>query len=791
MPRFFDALSSKAFVISLLVTGFSLVVFADESRPPSSGNPTVVTIGDPPVVITSEDPNVELKARKRKGSVRIVDKETDEAFEITLGELDIVVGDGRNRLRFVGPTLELTRDGKRIVTVRRAGSASASGKVAAPDPQSAASTGRPEPGGDRASGFPTATDRVRYFEGHTDRVSSVAFSPDGRTAASGSWDGTARIWELKTGKELQRFEAPRQTAGYTGQIGAVVYSPDGKTLAIASTTGKTALWDPKTGELVRTLSGTGYERCLAFSPDGASLMGGSWPGGRPGGTRIWHLNGDASYSWDQPMEWVNSVAFSPDGRWAVCAGGNAMNTGSPSKVKVRVWDVQNGKTLFELENPMRGVVQDAVFARDGRSILARELGPSSRIGEWEIETGELLRHFSAGPNESLLDVSPDGRYLIAASSTGMHSLINLDSGFKMTSSARKGTFGDVEISPDGQYALIAGPDNSVSFWYLPIVPSSTKREPYEVHRMQHDGSVKNVAFSPDGETVFTSSLMATKSLWDAKEGHRLRVTKGKKSSEQVNSVAWSPDGRRLILGCGQSLRTQRLTLWDVDEWREIRSLEGHERVIAKVAFSPDGKWVLSGDITGELCYWQVKNARRLATFDPPMIEIPYGRLGSAPGTRSLAFSPDGKLAACVHGNDARTVRIVDLESGDAVLGLGDHEAAVCGAYFTPDGRQIVAAAGKSISVWDWEEGTVREKIAAPEPIGCLALGPEGNLAATGEMGGTVRVWNLKKGREVRRLTGHAARVSSVAFCPRGEYVASGSADETARIWALSGKVETE
>jgi WD40 repeat protein len=237
--------------------------------------------------------------------------------------------------------------------------------------------------------------------------------------------------------------------------------------------------------------------------------------------------------------------------------------------------------------------------------------------------------------------------------------------------------------------------------------------------------------------------------------------------------------------------TQRLTLWDVEQWREVRYLEGHEQAIAKVAFSADGKWALSGDVTGKICYWRIEDGRQLACFDPPLVQIPPGRIGSTPGAKNVAFSPDGRLAACVHGNDARSVRILELGSGNQVLVLGDHEEDVSAAYFTPDGRQVVTAAGRSIRVWDWEDGSVRYRIPASERILCLAVGAEGSFAATGQIDGTVSVWDLKKGLEARRLTGHAAQVNGVSFSPRGEHVVSGSSDQTARIWTLSTKEEKE
>jgi len=258
--------------------------------------------------------------------------------------------------------------------------------------------------------------------GHSSEIHSVAFSPDGRLALTGSEDNTAKMWDVATGREL------RTLAGDTGTVTpfasstvtSVAFSPDGR-LALTGTRsrsefgspGTVKLWDVATGRELRTLEGhaDGGVTSIAFSPDGRLALTGSedntatlWDVATGRGLRI--LAGH--------WEGVTSVAFSPDGRLAL--------TGSSDNY-ARLWGVATGRELRTLAHP-EGV--DAVaFSPDGR--LALTLSGDGTVKLWEVATGRELRTL-AGHSVTSVAFSPNGRLALTGSRDGTATLWEVATG---------------------------------------------------------------------------------------------------------------------------------------------------------------------------------------------------------------------------------------------------------------------------------------------------------------------------------------------------------------------------
>ncbi|MGP3962092.1 WD40 repeat domain-containing serine/threonine protein kinase [Nonomuraea sp. 3N208] len=235
-----------------------------------------------------------------------------------------------------------------------------------------------------------ATRRVTAsLDGHTKGVHAVAFSPEGKTLATGSDDGTVRLWSLPSGRGRGTL------TGHTGGVGSVAFSPDGKTVASASRDRTVRLWNAATGDGTAILNGhTDWVDSVAFSPDGAMIATGS----HDRTVRLWHpATGEGTAVLSGHRYWVFSVAFSPDGK--TLASASADRT-------VRLWDVAARKERTVLAGH-RGWASAVAFSPDGKTLASG--GYDRKVRLWDAASGR-------GTGE--LDGPADWVYSVAFSRDG-------------------------------------------------------------------------------------------------------------------------------------------------------------------------------------------------------------------------------------------------------------------------------------------------------------------------------------------------------------------------------------
>ncbi len=228
--------------------------------------------------------------------------------------------------------------------------------------------------------LPTGFALRHTLRGHSDEVTCISFSRDGKLLASGSYDRTARLWDLQTGKELGRL------AGPASAVFSVSFSPDGRLLATGAYDGAVRLWDVETGRQLRRLTGhDGEVWTVCFSPDGKTLASACWDRT----VMLWDVDTGRQLRRLVGHEGVvNSASFSPDSK--LLASGSADHT-------VRVWDVQTGRQLRRLVGHTAGVFKVS-FSLDGKQLASDSYDHSER--RWDVGTGTELSRVE-GPSQIL------------------------------------------------------------------------------------------------------------------------------------------------------------------------------------------------------------------------------------------------------------------------------------------------------------------------------------------------------------------------------------------------------
>ena len=568
---------------------------------------------------------------------------------------------------------------------------------------------------------------IRSFVGHWDEIRALAFSPDGQVLASSAYDRTVRLWGVTTGRLLQMFESEERRYDQS-----LVFRPDGNVLAVLSGN-EGLLWDISTGRRNSFKAPEALITSLVFLSDG-SIRFSSADLDRVGIWDLAQHQPLRMIPYEAPVNRLDrSAMLSPDGRlvaivssdlrvrlfdvrtgqprWSSEAGTNdgywdmsfsqeghlfvllssgrlvqiersgrvqslgSLRGGSSPNAPgwsedgrifaiggegggVQLWEVDKvrpSRSLPDLVSP----VYDVSFSPGGDAVGSISHAGTLRL--WKVATGELSwAHPGSGTSYPSLGFSPDGRILACSAEDGAVRLLSVATGevLFVLRGHRHGVQ-NIVFGPDNRYLACGGVDGVVELWdWAARVP--------RLLDTGHKGPLW-IAFGPDGHLLVTSSSEGGVRIWETSGGQLVTTL----PLERPQNIAFSPDGQCLAILCSDRDQEDTLELWSFTERKWLRSLVGHEGVILKTAFSPDGRLLASASTDHTVRLWEVATGKELRVLE--------GHHGYVLG---VAFSPDGRLvASCSNDN---TVRLWDVETGRCHVVLLHLPAGW--VAFTPDGR---------------------------------------------------------------------------------------------------------
>ncbi|MEU8310124.1 protein kinase [Actinomadura sp. NPDC048955] len=644
-------------------------------------------------------------------------------------------------------------------------------------------------------------------------VSALALSPCGRFVASGGGDGSLLLWDVRAGRVLHRFEE------HPGRIASLAFSGDGSLLVSATEGGGVRVWATLGGRSVHTLQseqdlGRGYDTSVAVTGDGAHVV--KWepttrrlrvwdtgtgnlvrtmplpgatvalgPGGRvalavsdTGQRLVDPVAGLALRTVRFPAGRGGRFAVSGDGAWALTAG-------------LQLWDLDGGRCLRTLPGDGGSLVAPVLsgdgrhaLTAAGRTVHAWRLGPAGPRAPWsharpraaaelarEADTAGLALARARGHAERG-DWARAAAEIRAARNVPGHErnreLLDLwrAAGRHGRPTAVTGAW-EVRSLPDTERRVVSGSVLSgggvlalrFGGWSLVWLVDIETGE--RLHALQVGGtSLGAMAFSPDGSRLLTGAGDGKVRVWDVASGACVHVFGGHRA--EVGALAVSQDGRLAASGDEHGV----VRVWDLARGRRRNVLKGHGGIVFTVAFGSGGRTLLVGDGQRVVTLWELDGERRHIL----------------PGRTPAAMSADGRtVVSC--GHTVGTLWTADGTTGEGsgyVPGPSEELASI--EVGADGGLAAALGPGHALRVFDVRAGRLLHRLS--DSATCLAPAAGGRFAVSGESDGTLRVWDVPAGRCLHSFGAHTAAIEWAGLSADLRVAITRTRDQGTRVWEL-------
>jgi WD40 repeat protein len=668
---------------------------------------------------------------------------------------------------------------------------------------------------------------------HDKQVWHIAFSPDGGRVVTTSGDGTARLWEVGTGKPLG---APMR---HEARVMGAVFSPDGERIATTSDDSTARLWDGKTGQsLDIVLRHDDPVGALAYSPDGARIMTGDirsvslwdarngkllskstprtekgrfvWdnvtmilfgPGDELAAIQSRYFTGIVDGKTGQLVRvmqpdpkrrneyWAYScMALSPDGKRLATGGGG-------KQIMLRLWDTGTGEQIGEPRNHP-ATLKAVAFSPDGKLLASGSADGQVRF--WDGETGQSRpaahgRGMAHQADVEWIAFSADGKTLLTGSADGTARLWDVAGQTPLGGRLYQGVVYRCGFSKWGSVVATASLAGNGRLWGLAPSKIPTAGLPRLVGPMP-DAILAQ--FTPDGTRVFAGNPNDPDklSLWDVATAKPVLTLPAK---GRIMTVAMSPTDNELITGSmvegkvgadGQPTFDGVAELWDLTSGKLRCQPLAHGHTVFAVAFFPGGKTVLTAAASGkkrkpvgtDQITWNTWDGGELVRWD-----VASGQRAAGPWpvreVSKIQVCPDG-ATVLLHGWFGHEILPWHVASGQPAgkslelrgtnrLQVGfDGRFAAVNRFFTVDVLPLPQ--------WDQALHELNFQVG----VTALDFAPDGKKLLTATMDGRCQLWDPATGKQTGQLTLPKGYAQTLAFAPDGKVLLVCTSERTARLW---------
>jgi WD40 repeat protein len=566
--------------------------------------------------------------------------------------------------------------------------------------------------------------QVKEFAGAETGIRAVAAAPNGNLIAAGTADNRVCVWNANDAKRIGQVVAHRKP------VTSVAFHPQGN-LATAGGDGLVKVWLPP----VASTSLTHPEAVLAaaMTADGKRLF----TGGADKIVRSWNVT-------NRQMERQFSGHGGEVTAVAVTGNGQQLASGGTDHT-IRFWNQNTGKEAQSIGGHT-GTVTALGFSPEGQQLLSSSADGSVKLWKLPLAAPKSFLH---ADQVTSLALSEDGSQVVTGCNDKQVQLWNLSNGQSTKFGGNNQGIAAVAVSPKMDAVAAGGEDKSLTVW------NATNGQ--VIKKLTLDAVARGVAFSPDGKQLAAGLADKSVRLFDVAMGKEVKSFKG--HGDEVNAVVFNRKGDRVISASAD----KTVRVWDIAAGSAKLKME-HDDAVLCLALSKDGSRLLSGGKDKVINVWKLADGSKAAGITTPT------------QVNGVGFSPKGRIVA---GGSDNLVRIYN--AAGKLEEFFAHEGKVLAVAFHPEEKQVISAsADKTVRVWTsalvWQKnlkGDVRQAVFSPKG--------DQVVAAAGK---TLQVWNAEDGKEVKTALADKKGLIGVGVSADGGRVVSVGEDRKVKVWEL-------